>query len=206
MARLGDYFSKVVLASASVARKRLLEELGLEVTTEPTHCDESHQETEPAKAVHLLAKRKLEEYMRVHPHYEDVVITCDTLVSCEGLLIGKPADREEAREQLRLFSNREQVVHSGWALWYQDKVYDGFDEAQVLFKDLDAACIEEYLDLGEWRGAAGSYRIQERGKELVQGLQGDIATVIGLPLLQISEILLATVPVSDGIEYPPSRG
>ena len=206
MARLNDFFTSVVLASESVARKKLLEELGLLVTCEPTHCDESHQETDPSKAVHLLAKRKLEGYMRVHDHYEGVVITCDTLVSCENMLIGKPANREEAKSQLQMFSDKAQVVHSGWALWFEDKVYDGSDEAVVIFKALDDAAIEEYLDLEEWRGAAGSYRIQERGKELVQRVEGDIATVIGLPLLQISEILHATVPVSDGAEYPPLRG
>lgn len=206
MARLEDFFSSVVLASQSVARKRLLEDLGLRVVTEPTHCDESHQESDPATAVHLLARRKLQQYMSLHTQYEGVVITCDTLVSCEGLLIGKPENREEALTQLRLFNNKAQVVHSGWALWYQDKVYDGCDEALVLFKALDDETIEKYLDLGEWRGAAGSYRIQERGKELVERVEGDIATVIGLPLLQISEILLATVPVSDGAEYPPLRG
>jgi len=189
LARLNEFFTDVILASQSVARKKLLEDLGLTVTTEATHCDESHQETDPAKAVNLLAKRKLHQYMKEHTQYEGVVLTCDTLVSCEGMLIGKPDNREEAMGQLRLFSNKEQVVHSGWALWFQDKVYDGSDKAQVFFKALDDASINEYLDLGEWIGAAGSYRIQERGKELVQSVQGDIATVIGLPLLQISEIL-----------------
>ena len=189
MARLNDFFTTVVLASQSVARRKLLEDLGIQVTTKPTHCDESHQETDPAKAVHLLAKRKLEEYMRVHTKYEGVVITCDTLVSCDSLLIGKPANREEAKTHLRMFSDKGQVVYSGWAIWYNNAVYDGCDKAQVFFKALDEKDIEEYLDLGEWKGAAGSYRIQERGKELVQRVEGDIATVIGLPLLQISEIL-----------------
>lgn len=189
MARLHDFFTSVVLSSQSVARKRLLEEQGLVVAVDPTHCDEDHQETDPAKAVHLLAKRKMAEYRKDHPQYASVVITCDTLVSCEGKLIGKPANRKEAREQLGMFSDKAQVVHSGWALWFQNKVYDGCDEARVLFKALDETMIEAYLDLGEWEGAAGSYRIQERGKELVLSVEGDIATVIGLPLLQISEIL-----------------
>ncbi len=189
MARLNDFFTSVVLASKSVARKKLLEDLGLVVTIEATHCDESHHESDPAQAVHLLAKRKMAEYMALHPQYEKAVITCDTLVSCDGMLIGKPANRQEARAQLHMFSNKAQVVHSGWALWYENRVYDGSDEAQVIFKALDASAIEEYLDLEEWRGAAGSYRIQQRGKELVRSVEGDIATVIGLPLLQISEIL-----------------
>jgi len=206
LARLNDFFTSVVLASQSVARKRLLEELGLHVTIEVTHCDESHQERDPAKAVRLLAKRKMEGYRAVHSRYEGAVLTCDTLVAYEDRLIGKPKDREEARAQLLMFSNKKQVVHSGWALWYDNTLFDGCDEATVIFKKLDEKAIEAYLDLGEWRGAAGSYRIQERGKELVQRVEGDIATVIGLPLLQISEILLATVPVSDGAEYPPLRG
>lgn len=189
MAKLTDFFTSIQLASQSVARKKLLEDLGLHVTTETTHCDETHQESDPAKAVHLLARRKLEGYMQIHSHYEGVVITCDTLVSCEGMIIGKPADREEAKAQLLLFSGKSQKVHSGWALWFNDKVYDGFDEALVIFKPLDEKTIETYLDLGEWRGAAGSYRIQEEGKALIHSVQGDIATVIGLPLLQISEIL-----------------
>lgn len=189
MPRLNEFFTSVVLASKSVARKRLLEELGLTVTIEPTHCDESHQETDPAKAVHLLAKRKMEGYRSAHPDYEGAVITCDTLVSCGDMLLGKPSSREEAKAQLQMFSSKSQVVHSGWALWLNDRLYDGSDEATVLFKALDEKAIEEYLDLGEWRGAAGSYRIQERGKELVERVQGDIATVIGLPLLQISEII-----------------
>ncbi len=189
MAKLNDFFVSVVLASESVARKRLLEELGLEVSIEATHLDESHQEKDPAKAVHLLAKRKMEGYRAMHHTYEGAVITCDTLVSCDNMLLGKPHDRKEAKAQLQMLSNRSQKVHSGWALWFNDTLYDGFDEATVIFKALDEQMIEEYLDLGEWRGAAGSYRIQERGKELVESVQGDIATVIGLPLLQISEIL-----------------
>lgn len=189
MAKLDDFLPSVVLASQSIARKKLLEEMGLTVTVEPTRCDESHQETDPAKAVHLLALRKMEGYRSVHRRYEGAVLTCDTLVWCDGMLLGKPANRKEAKAQLQFQSAKAQSVHSGWALWFNDTLYDGFDEATVLFKDLDERTIEEYLDLGEWRGAAGSYRIQERGKELVQSIRGDIATVIGLPLLQISEIL-----------------
>ena len=189
MAKLSDFFLSVVLASQSVARKKLLKDLGMRVTIEPTHCDESHQEKDPAQAVHLLALRKMEGYRSVNARYEEPVITCDTLVSCEGMLLGKPSDRQEARAKLELLGNKSQVVHSGWALWFENTLYHGCDEATVLFKDLDEKTIEEYLDLGEWRGAAGSYRIQERGKELVEAVQGDIATVIGLPLMQISEIL-----------------
>jgi len=189
LAKLNEFFLSVVLASQSVARKKLLEDLGMRVTIEPTHCDESHQVKDPAQAVHLLALRKMEGYRKGKALYEGPVITCDTLVSCEGRLLGKPSDRQDARTQLQLLSNRSQVVHSGWALWFEDTLYHGCDEATVLFKELDGPAIEEYLDLGEWRGAAGSYRIQERGKELVQAVRGDIATVIGLPLAQISEIL-----------------
>lgn len=189
MAKLTDFFTEVTLASQSIARKALLEDMGMSVLVATTNADESHQETDPSLAVQLLAERKLASYRQHHPVYKGAVLTCDTLVSCKDLLLGKASSRKEAKKQLTLFTNYSQVVHSGWALWYDNKIFVGNDQAKVIFKKLDEHSIEKYLDCGEWVGAAGSYRIQGQGKELVQSIEGDIATVIGLPLLQISAIL-----------------
>jgi septum formation protein len=197
---------KVILASQSPARRQLLEELGIEVTVMPTHCDESIELTEPEKVVSALALRKLEAFRQVHGSGETSVLCCDTLVFCEGKLVGKAESREEAFSQLASFSGKTQSVHSGWALWYRNTLFSGSDTAYVTFKNLEGKTIEEYLDCREWVGAAGSYRIQQRGRSLVSKVEGDFATVIGLPLSQISEILSTTVPVSDGAEFPPLRG
>jgi septum formation protein len=184
----------------------LLENLGIEVTVMPTHCDESFEFTEPGKVVSSLALRKLEAFKQAHGYGMASVLCCDTLVFFEGKLVGKAESKEEAFSQLASFSGKTQSVHSGWALWYSNTLFSGSDTAYVTFKNLDEKTIEEYLDCNEWVGAAGSYRIQQRGGSLVSKVEGDFTTVIGLPLSQISEILLTTVPVSDGAEFPPLRG
>ncbi len=181
----------MILASGSVARRALLESLGVTVKIHKTGCDETHNETNPAKATEILAKRKLASYQREYPHYEIPVLSCDTMISFQGSLIGKPQNREKAFVQLSQFDGKKHEVHSGWALWYQDKVYSGSDVALVSFKKLGPERITTYLDTEEWMGAAGSYRLQGAGRSLVEKIEGDEAIVIGLPLSQISEILVA---------------
>ena len=206
MPELTSLLPKIILASQSPARKRLLEDLGIAVTVIPTDCDESYEENTPGKVVTMLALRKLETFRKKYPRYTEPVLCCDTLVFCEGNLVGKAENREKAFAQLASFSGKTQSVHSGWALWYNNRVFSASDTAYVTFKDLDSKTIETYLALDEWVGAAGSYRIQGQGSSLVSKVEGDFATVIGLPLSQISEILLLTVPVCDGAEFPPPRG
>ncbi|MGE4584079.1 MAG: Maf family protein [Sphaerochaeta sp.] len=192
MADIAAILPKVVLASQSIARKALLEREGVEVIVRPTNCDESHALLDPAKTVAMLAYRKLMAYRSVHGHYELPVLCCDTLISFESALIGKPRDRLHAYAQLASFSGKTQEVHSGWALWFDDKVYSSADKALVVFKPLGKFVIESYLDTGEWEGAAGSYRIQGEGRNLVDHIEGDEATVVGLPLRQLLEKLAQT--------------
>ncbi|MGE4453925.1 MAG: nucleoside triphosphate pyrophosphatase [Sphaerochaeta sp.] len=189
MDKLSTLLPSLILASGSVARKALLESLGISVQTYKTGCDENHTESNPAKASELLARRKLAAFRAVHPHYSLPTLSCDTMIFFDGALIGKPKDRQEAYEQLALFDGRSHEVHSGWALWYQDQVISGSDCAVVTFKMLGREKINDYLATNEWKGAAGSYRIQGEGRSLIHTISGDEATVIGLPLLQISEIL-----------------
>jgi septum formation protein len=196
----------MVLASRSPARRQLLEESGIEVIVRPTDCDESCIETDPNRAVATLARRKLDAFLAADPHCRLPVLCCDTLVWFEGALVGKARDRSEAFIQLSRFSGKAQTVHSGWALRYGERIVGGFDETTVYFRHLDRATIESYLDTGEWNGAAGSYRIQGAGRALVERIEGNADTIIGLPISRISEILSATVPASDGAESPPPRG
>jgi septum formation protein len=185
----------LILASGSVARKALLESLGVTVKVCKTGCDETHDETDPARVTEMLAKRKLASFQDTHPLYEIPVLCCDTMISFQGSLIGKPKNRQEAFSQLSLFDGNMHEVHSGWALWYQEKVFSGTDLAEVSFKNLGPDRIASYLETEEWKGAAGSYRLQGAGRNLVEKIVGDEATVIGLPLLQISEILGAPLSV-----------
>ncbi|WP_320121227.1 nucleoside triphosphate pyrophosphatase [uncultured Sphaerochaeta sp.] len=195
MADFATLLPSMILASGSVARKALLESLGVTVKVFKTGCDETHDETDPAIVTELLARRKLASFQDIHPVYEMPVLCCDTMISFQGSLIGKPKDRQEAFSQLCLFDGNTHEVHSGWALWYHERVMSGTDLAVVSFKQLGPEPIASYLETGEWKGAAGSYRLQGAGRDLVERIEGDEATVIGLPLLQISEILGAPLSV-----------
>ncbi|NLE14586.1 MAG: septum formation protein Maf [Spirochaetales bacterium] len=189
MPELSHMLPRLILASQSVARKALLQELGIEVATCPTHSDETFDMSDPADVVGTLARRKLHSYQIEHPSYTLPVLCCDTLIWFEGRLIGKPADRSDARNQLQSFSGKAQQVYSGWALWYENQVFWDADQALVWFKDLDEPAIEAYLATREWEGAAGSYRIQGLGHHLVDRIEGDKGTVIGLPVEQLTRVL-----------------
>ncbi|HPE92892.1 MAG: Maf family protein [Sphaerochaeta sp.] len=189
MPELSHMLPRLILASQSVARKALLQELGIEVATCPTHSDETFDMSDPADVVAMLARRKLQAYRKEHPSYTLPVLCCDTLIWFEGKLIGKPVDQMDAKNQLQSFSGKAQQVYSGWALWYENQEFCDADRALVWFKDLDEPAIEAYLETREWEGAAGSYRIQGLGKHLVDRIDGDRGTVIGLPVEQLKRIL-----------------
>lgn len=202
---LSSFLPVVILASASPARKKILEDEGIRVIVRPTETDEERPTRGGNEVVEDLALRKLSWYLKGDPKPLFPVLCCDTLVSLDGVLIGKAKDEEEARAQLRSFSGKRQEVDTGWALYRDGTVLNGADTASVWFKELDGKAIETYLKSGEWKGAAGSYRIQEGGKELVDHVSGDIFTVVGLPLSQISAILSDDCVHWDA-EFPPHRG
>ncbi|MFA6846337.1 MAG: Maf family nucleotide pyrophosphatase [Sphaerochaetaceae bacterium] len=206
MSRFSERIPRLILASQSTARKKLLEDLGVKVTAMATFCDESFSLSEPEETVRSLAQRKLDFFIREHPENPLPVLCCDTLILFKGRLIGKAKDQDEAFGQLSSFSGERQDVVTGWALSLEGKVQSGSDRASVWFKDLDERTIREYLSTNEWKGAAGSYRIQSLGKNLIDHINGDFSTVVGLPLLQISDILSRTVPGCVGAEFPSLRG
>ncbi len=96
MADFATLLPSLILASGSVARRALLESIGVKVKVHKTGCDETHNETDPATVTELLANRKLSSFREIHPYYEMPVLSCDTMISFQGSLIGKPKDREDA--------------------------------------------------------------------------------------------------------------
>ena len=181
----------IILSSASPARKALLSEVGFDVLVEPTHTEELFTSDDPETAALSIAQQKMDAYLRLHPHPAAPVITVDTLIGFQGRFIGKQESREEAAAILREFSGRTHSVHSGAVLYFpgSDTRFSASDRADITFHDLSEEEIEEYLDCGEWVGAAGAYRIQHRGISLVSSLSGDFYSVVGLPLIKIFGIV-----------------
>lgn len=202
LALLGE----MILASGSPARLEVLRKLGAAVIACPTDADETHDETKPENVVRLLSRRKLDKYLSLHPENLDgskAVITCDTLVWCpqqgacvnsenppSAWLLGKPKDEADAFGQLRLLSGRTHQVYTGYCLFCHGKVFEGFDVANVAFNPLSDEEILQYLASGEYRGAAGSYRIQGKASGFIRKIDGDVDTVAGIPTRTLEKIIL----------------
>jgi septum formation protein len=117
-----------------------------------------------------------------------LVIAGDTEVVVDGKAIGQPKFEGEARWCLETLSGRTHEVLGALALLGPDRidgefaVRTGIESSRVTFADLGPELIDSYLVSGEWKGRAGGYAVQGLGATLVDGIEGDVSNVIGLPV------------------------
>lgn len=177
----------LILASASPQRAQILTRLGVDFVARPSHADEL-EHGEPEAVALENARRKGEAASAVLPPAlrGEPVLAVDTLVALDGAIFGKPSDEAHARETLRTLAGRTHQVHSG--LWLDGRSAKA--RTDVTFRTLDDAQIAWYAGLGEWRGRAGAYAIQERGALLVERVEGDYENVVGLPVAALVQLLL----------------
>lgn len=173
----------VVLASASPSRKMLLEKAGVEFEVIVSGVDEAvPAEYTPAQTVEALARRKGEAVAALHP--DRPIIAADSVVSVDGMILGKPKDDEDAKATLRRLSGRTHELITGVCLLAEGKSEVFHQVTQVTFYPLSQEEIEEYVAMGESRGRAGSYGIEGIGVVLVQSIQGDYSNIVGLPVAE----------------------
>lgn len=141
----------------------------------------------PGLLVEQLALEKMKEVQAKYP--QDLILGADTVVALEGKILGKPKDLEEAQAMLTRLSGRTHRVYTGVALGSPDRVEAFHQMAKVTFRPLTQEQIRRYLDQGESLDKAGAYGIQKAGALLVQGIEGDFYTVMGLPLCRLGQAL-----------------
>lgn len=117
------------------------------------------------------------------------VLGADTEVILDGAALGKPADAAEARDMLATLGGRAHEVLTVVALLSEAGLQERGVQAVVRMRALDERRLAWYLDSGEWRERAGGYAIQGAGAALVERIEGDPSTVIGLPLGAVAEML-----------------
>lgn len=117
------------------------------------------------------------------------MLGADTAVVVGGDALGKPPDRDAAQEMLRRLAGRSHVVATAVCLLTADSEDAFVDEATVRFRAFGASQLAWYLDRGEWQGRAGAYAIQGSGAALVERVEGDFTTVVGLPMGRLLEVL-----------------
>lgn len=178
----------LVLASASPRRKQLLSELGWKFQVVPAEVDEAiFPGEDPDTAACRLAEAKARDVAARMP--ECLVIGADTLVLLDGYLLGKPRNRSQGKEMLRMLNGREHSVLTGIALVEGTRSCVAVERTEVRFRFVSESALQAYVDTGEGDDKAGGYAIQGQGALLVESISGCFYNVVGLPLGRLSTLL-----------------
>jgi len=184
---------RVLLASASPRRRDLLNLVGIDHEVRPANIDERYL---PGETPSAHAERLAREKASAIDAPDAIAIGSDTIVVVDGRVLGKPRDRTQAAEMLRLLSGRSHIVMTGVAARWRGTLASGLEEVGVTFRPLTEQEIERYIDTGEPMDKAGAYGIQGFGATIVERVDGDYFAVMGLPLNRLVG-LLATL----GLRY-----
>ncbi|HEX8453578.1 MAG TPA: Maf family protein [Longimicrobium sp.] len=178
---------RIVLASQSPRRAELIGRLGLVFDTIPADLDESYRDGEtPPEHAERLARDKAQHVAAAHP--DALVVGSDTIVVVDGDVLGKPRDTAQAVEMLTRLAGREHEVCTGIAVVQGGRVESGLERVRVRFRALDRRACEEYVATGEPMDKAGAYGIQGFGSALVEGIEGDYFSVMGLPVVHMLKL------------------
>ena len=191
---------QTLLASTSPRRRELLELLGVPFRMVPPTCDEIlSPDLSPSKQTRHFARDKALSVANQHP--EELVIGSDTVIEIEGRLLGKPENMQEAETMLRELRGKCHQVHTGVAIIEQasKSSIDFVETTHVWIKPFDEQTLKTYLGTEESLGKAGAYSIQGEGAQLIEKIEGDYPTIVGLPLWRTAKIL-----EQQGIVLPTS--
>ena len=189
------FMEHIILASSSPRRIEYLRQLGLPFSCVPSSADENiNGQIAPEEAAEEIARRKVikvaEALKNENPSW---ILGADTIINLEGKIYGKPRDREDAGCMLKTFQNREHQVITALALYSGRK--KAIDCCRVIssvsFAPLTDGEIEWYLNSGEWKDAAGAYKIQGLASCFISGISGSYSSIVGLPLRELYVILRA---------------
>jgi len=181
----------MTLASASPRRQALLRALWIEFRIVPSLADEAGPLPDDGcrRAEALALRKAVEVATRVG---EGLVLGADTIVECDGRLLGKPRDRDEARRFLRLLSGRSHLVVTALALVEAGggRTVTGQEVTEVCVRPLMTEEIDAYVGTDEPLDKAGGYAIQGAGGAFIEGIKGSFTNVVGLPLGRLRALLL----------------
>jgi len=179
------------LASGSPRRRELLQQIGVRFEVIPTSVNEDREPGEAASDyVRRLALAKAIAGRNAALRQQNwPVLGADTAVVINGEILGKPADRQEARGMLNKLSGCTHQVWTGVALVQQEHERCLAVMTEVTFRQLQPELIEAYWDTGEPQDKAGAYAIQGLGAVMISSINGSYSGVVGLPLAETASLL-----------------
>ena len=177
---------KIVLASQSASRRRLLEGAGLAPTVIVSNVDEEtdfFNSMEPADMVIALAVTKAHT-VRELIDYPAVIIGCDSTFDVDGISFGKPGTPEVARERAKLISGRSGLLHTGHCVIDTAQGREIADRVttKVTFSEMSETEIEDYIASGEPLQVAGGFTLDGFGSPFIPIIEGDYTNVVGLSM------------------------
>jgi len=180
-----DLQERLLLASASPRRREILENLGFEFEVLPSNVDESEVPwNDPVESAKLLAEIKGVDAQMTRPR--KTIIAADTIVLCDGEVMGKPSGPEEAAEMLGKLSRRMHEVLTGIALISPpNKRVIEAESTKVFFRELSPKEISLYIETREPFDKAGAYAIQGYASVFIDRIEGCYFNVVGLPVARL---------------------
>ncbi|MFN8476078.1 MAG: nucleoside triphosphate pyrophosphatase [Anaerolineae bacterium] len=189
---------QIILASTSARRRRLLGLLGVPFdVAAPGVAEDLLPGESPPDAVVRLARLKAEAVAAAHP--EAVIVACDTDVADGDMLIGKPADADDAVRILRGLRGGQHMVYSGVAVARDGQIWSELVATRVTMRDYSEEEIAAYVATGDPLDKAGAYAVQHEDFTPVERLEGCYASVVGFPLCAVRRLLIRA-----GVTLPPS--
>jgi septum formation protein len=180
---------RLVLASGSPRRARLLELMGIPFTVHASEVHEEIEEPRPGKRVQLLAEAKAKSVAPLYP--KGLVLAGDTEVVLDERILGKPSSPREAHKMLLELRGRSHKVLTG--LYLVDvpsgQSVSGVEETTVTMRRFSNAEAALYAYSGEPMDKAGSYGIQGRAAVMVESIRGCYYNVVGLPLTRLATMM-----------------
>ncbi|MCY2985206.1 MAG: Maf family protein [Planctomycetota bacterium] len=182
---------EIILASSSPRRRELLDRFGYTFRVlEPdpnAECGICSRETPPELVARLAYQKAANVIEKID---SGLVLSCDTVAECVAIILGKPENREHARQMLQRLRGRRHSVYSGVCLW--DKVTSTrsirVDVSHLWMEPITDEQLESYLDTELWVGKAGAFGFQD-GPDWIRLDEGSPSNVVGLPMELLSTML-----------------
>lgn len=178
----------IILASGSPRRKEYLSYLGLPFSIEVPDIDETPLEGEtPSNLVYRLSKLKAHTISK--NHINDIVIAADTVVALGNTILGKPENRDDAFNMIKLLQGKTHEVYTGTTVQKNNEIKSFVMVTKVTFDSLDDDLIKTYVASGESDDKSGSYALQGIASTLISKVEGSVSTVVGLPINEVRKAL-----------------
>ena len=180
----------MILASKSPRRKEILENFGFNLEIVVPEIDENSDKDNNVDKIMDIAYKKVLEVAK--NHRDKFIIGADTIVEFNGKIIGKPKSVDDAKRILKDLSGKSHNVITGFCIMNKSKniLIRDYAKTEVIFRKLDDDTISWYIGTKEPMDKAGAYGIQGKGAVLVEKINGDFFTVMGLPIGEIINELI----------------